>query len=152
MPPYQQTPVQPMFGQNREELRRFFQTSWQKRLDGQSLQPLEQLVAQVVEQHPEYHVYLSDAEQLDRDFTPEQGQTNPWLHMGMHITLAEQLGTDRPAGIRSSYQQIVARFGDQHAAEHAMMDCLGVVLWEAQRAGTAPDERGYLECLKKLGR
>jgi hypothetical protein len=141
-----------MFGQNREELRRFFQTSWQKRLGGQPLQPLEQLVAQVVEQHPEYHVYLSDAEQLDRDFTPEQGQTNPWLHMGMHITLAEQLGTDRPAGIRGSYQQIVARFGDQHAAEHAMMDCLGVALWEAQRAGAAPDERGYLECLKKLGK
>lgn len=141
-----------MFGQNREELRRFFQASWRKRLSGQPLQPLEQLVAQIVEQHPEYHGHVDDADQLDRDFTPEQGETNPWLHMGMHITLAEQLSTDRPTGIRGSYQQIVARLGDHHAAEHAMMDCLGVALWEAQRSGAMPDERAYLECLKKLGR
>jgi hypothetical protein len=141
-----------MFGQNREQLRLFFQTSWQKRLVGETLQPLEQLVAQVVEQHPEYHIHLSDKDQLDRDFTPEQGETNPWLHMGMHITLAEQVSTDRPTGIRASYQQIVSRLGDHHAAEHAMMDCLGVALWEAQRNGAAPDEQSYLECLKKLGR
>lgn len=139
-----------MFGQNREELRRFFQTSWQKRLDGQTLQPLEQLVAQVIEQHPEYHRHLADADQLDRDFTPEQGETNPWLHMGMHITLAEQIGSDRPAGIRGRYQKAVLKFGDHHAAEHAMMDCLGVALWEAQRSGSAPDEKHYLECLRKL--
>jgi len=139
-----------MFGQNREQLRRFFQTTWQKRLDGEPLQPLEQLVAQVIEQHPEYHPHLSDEDQLQRDFTPEQGETNPWLHMGMHISLGEQLGADRPPGIRASYQQIVARFGDAHTAEHAMMDCLGVVLWEAQRAGRTPDDNAYLECLRKL--
>ena len=141
-----------MFGQNREQLRRFFQTSWQKRLNGQTLQPLEQLVVQVIEQHPEYHRHLDDADHLDRDFTPEQGETNPWLHMGMHITLAEQIGSDRPAGIRDSYQQVLARYSDNHAAEHAMMDCLGVALWEAQRRGAAPNEQSYLECLKKLAR
>lgn len=141
-----------MFGQDREQLRRFFQTAWQKRLDGEALQPLEQLVAQVIEQHPEYHVYLGDDDHLHRDFTPEQGETNPWLHMGMHITLGEQLGSDRPPGIRASYQQVVTRFGDPHAAEHAMMDCLGAILWEAQRAGRAPDEQAYLECVKRLDR
>lgn len=141
-----------MFGQNREQLRRFFQASWEKRLAGQPLQPLEQLVSQVIEQHPEYHPYLGDDDQLDRDFTPEQGETNPWLHMGMHITLGEQIASDRPLGIRSSYQHIVARFGDHHAAEHAMMDCLGVALWEAQRSSSLPDEQAYLECLKKLAR
>jgi len=141
-----------MFGQNREELRRFFQASWEKRLNGQALQPLEHIVAQVIEQHPEYHRHLGDPDQLERDFTPEQGETNPWLHMGMHITLAEQIGSDRPAGIRGSYQQVVARFGDHHAAEHAMMECLGVALWEAQRSGAAPDEQSYLECLKRLGK
>jgi hypothetical protein len=72
--------------------------------------------------------------------------------MGMHITLAEQIGSDRPQGIRGSYRQMVARFGDNHAAEHAMMDCLGAALWEAQRSGAAPDEQRYLECLRKLGR
>jgi len=140
-----------MFGQNREQLRRFFQTSWEKRLNDQALQPLEQIVVQVIEQHPEYHRHLGDPNQLERDFTPEQGETNPWLHMGMHITLAEQIGTDRPVGIRASYQQVVARSSDHHTAEHAMMDCLGLALWEAQRSGAAPDERSYLECLKKLG-
>ena len=139
-----------MFGQNREELRRFFQTSWEKRRNDQALQPLEHLVAQVIEQHPEYHRHLDGPDQLDRDFSPEQGETNPWLHMGMHITLAEQVGSDRPSGIRASYQKLVTHFGDHHAAEHAMMECLGVALWEAQRGGTAPDEQRYLECLKKL--
>ena len=141
-----------MFGQNRDQLRRFFRTSWARRLAGESLQPLEQLVAQVIEQHPEYHHHLDDEDQLQREFTPDQGETNPWLHMGMHITLGEQLGADRPAGIRSAYQRIVARFHDQHAAEHAMMDCLGVVLWEAQRSGGLPDEQVYLQCLERLAR
>jgi hypothetical protein len=139
-----------MFGQDREQLRRFFKTSWNKRLAGQALQPLEQLVAQVIEQHPEYHAHFVDDELLQRDFSPDHGETNPWLHMGMHISLGEQLGADRPAGIRALYQQIVMRFGDHHAAEHAMMDCLGAVLWEAQRSARAPDEAAYLECLKKL--
>ena len=139
-----------MFGQNRADLRRFFLTSWNKHLASQPLQPLERLVAEVIEQHPEYHGCLADEDQLRQDFGPEQGQTNPWLHMGMHISLGEQLGADRPAGIRALYQQIVMRFGDHHAAEHAMMDCLGVVLWEAQRSARAPDEAAYLECLKKL--
>ena len=141
-----------MFGQDREQLRRFFATSWQKRLDGESLQPLEQLVAQIVEQHPEYHAYLDGEEQLQRDFTPEQGETNPWLHMGMHISLGEQLGADRPGGIRTLYQQISRKFGDTHAAEHAMMECLALILWEAQRGNRQPDEAAYLECLKKLSR
>lgn len=141
-----------MFGQDREQLRRFFLTSWAKRLSGQPLQPLEQLVAEVIAQHPEYHAFLDEAEQLQRDFAPEQGETNPWLHMAMHITLGEQLGADRPAGIRSVYQQIVTRFDDHHSAEHAMMECLGVVLWEAQRGSGTPDEQAYLECLQRLAR
>ncbi len=137
-----------MFGQDREQLRRFFKTSWDKRLAGAPLQPLEHLVAQVVEQHPEYHGQL-EADGLTRDFTSEGGESNPWLHMGMHIAIGEQLGADRPAGVRALYQQLAQRVGDPHTAEHAMMDCLGAILWEAQRAGH-PDERAYLECLKKL--
>lgn len=139
-----------MFGQDREQIRRFFSTSWNKRLQDAPLQPLEQLVVQVIEQHPEYHAHLGDDDRLQRDFMPEQGETNPWLHMGMHISLGEQLGADRPPGIRSLYQKIAARNGDPHAAEHAMMECLGMALWEAQRANRAPDEKSYLECLKKI--
>lgn len=139
-----------MFGQDRAQLRRFFATSWQKRLDGRPLEALERLVADVIEQHPEYHAHLGDDDQLQQDFSPEHGETNPWLHMGMHVSLAEQLGADRPAGIRTLYQQIATRTGDQHGAEHAMMECLGLALWEAQRSNRQPDEQAYLDCLKKL--
>lgn len=139
-----------MFGQDREQLRRFFQTAWDKRLAGQALQPLEQLVAEVIAQHPEYQDQLTGDEALQREFSPDDGQTNPWLHMGMHISLGEQLLADRPAGLRDLYQRIANRLGDPHAAEHAMMDCLGFALWEAQRSNRAPDEAAYLECLKKL--
>jgi len=139
-----------MFGQNREQLRRFYQQCWQKRCNGEPLQGLELLVAQVIEQHPEYHALIADPHALDKDFAVQDGQTNPFLHMGMHITLAEQLGSDRPAGIRNLHHKITLRAGDAHQAEHRMMDCLGLVLWEAQRAGRAPDEQAYLACMRKL--
>ncbi len=139
-----------MFGQNREQLRRFFQSSWQKRLAGQELSALERIVAEVVAQHPEYHAMLDDPEAADRDFPVEGGQTNPFLHMGMHITLAEQLSGDRPAGIRDLYRTLADRTGDTHATEHQMMECLGRILWEAQRSGRMPDENEYLACLKRL--
>jgi hypothetical protein len=139
-----------MFGQDRQQLRRFFQATWTKRQAGEALQPLEQLVADVIAQHPEYHALMHGDAPLDRDFSPDDGQVNPWLHMGMHISLGEQLGADRPAGIRGLYQRIAQRHGDPHAAEHAMMDCLGLALWEAQRNAAQPDERAYVACLEKL--
>lgn len=139
-----------MFGQNREQLRRFYLDTWQKRQAGTPLEGLELLVAQVVEQHPEYHAMLQDPEITDKDFAVDDGQTNPFLHMGMHITLGEQLGSDRPAGVRLLHQKITLKIGDAHNAEHKMMDCLGLILWEAQRDNRAPDEQAFLQCLKKL--
>ena len=139
-----------MFTDNRQQLRRFYQATWHKQQRGVTLQGLEQLVAQVIAQHPEYHLLLETEEALEQDFSAENGQTNPFLHMAMHITLAEQLGADRPDGIRTLHQQISHKTGDPHQAEHQMMECLGYVLWEAQQANTAPDEKVYLDCLKKL--
>ena len=88
---------------------------------------------------------------MSRDYTPEMGQTNPFLHMGMHIAIREQLGGDRPAGILAVHQRLCRRL-DSHAAEHLMMECLGETLWEAQRGGGEPDERVYLERLRRLAR
>jgi len=139
-----------MFGQDREQLRRFYQQVWDKRRANAPLTGLEQLVAQVIEQHPEYQQMISDPEALARDFNVEDGQTNPFLHMGMHITLGEQLGSDRPPGIRTLHRKITLRTGDPHEAEHKMMECLGLALWEAQRAGKPPDEQAFLECMRKL--
>ena len=94
---------------------------------------------------------MADTERaLGREYLPEMGQSNPFLHMGMHIAIQEQLGSNRPAGILDVYQQLCQRTGDSHAVEHAMMECLGETLWEAQRAGRDPDERLYLQRLRHL--
>lgn len=139
-----------MFGQNREQLRRFYRQAWEKRQSGAPIEGLELLIAQVIEQHPEYHALINDPDALERDFNVEDGQTNPFLHMGMHISLGEALGADRPAGIRTLHHKIALKTGDAHEAEHKMMECLGLVLWEAQRCGRPPDEQAFLECMRKL--
>ncbi len=139
-----------MFGQDRTRLRRYYLQAWEKQQAGTALEPLEALIAGVIGQHPEYHSLLQSEDALNKDFVPEQGQSNPFLHMGMHISLAEQINTNRPPGIRDAYQKIKKKLGDAHAAEHQMMECLGLALWEAQQQNRAPDETTYLECLKKL--
>ena len=140
-----------MFGSDRTAMRRVFTEAWQKRLAGEPLEPLQQLISEVVIQHPEYHPFLAQSESaLQRDFQPEQGVSNPFLHMGMHISLQEQVGSDRPAGVTALYAELVGRHGDPHEAEHQMMECLGEMLWQAQRAGTQPDEQLYLACLRRL--
>ena len=139
-----------IFGNDRQSLRRQYRQAWRKHQAGEPLEPLERLIAGVVAMHPEYHRLLESETALDQDFTPDQGQTNPFLHMGMHIALAEQVGTDRPAGIRGIHQKLTQACGSPHEAEHKMMECLGLVLWEAQRAHRPPDEQAYMECLKRL--
>lgn len=123
--------------------------AWNKAVAGRPLSPLEAQIASVVEEHPEYHGEVTD-ENLDKDYTPEGGQTNPFLHMGLHLGLREQVATDRPAGINEVYQRLVARSGDRHATEHEMIECLAETLWEAQSQGRAPDEQQYLERLRRL--
>ena len=142
-----------MFGNDRNSLRRYYCTVWNKAQAGQPLEPLEHRIASVIRAHPEYQPALADAETaLGREYLPEMGQTNPFLHMGMHIAIHEQLGSNRPDGILEVYQQLCRRLGDSHAAEHAMMESLGETLWEAQRDHREPDERVYLERLQRLAR
>ena len=138
-----------IFGQDRQELRKMYADAWKKQLAGQPLSPLEAQIAAVVAEHPEYHDALTGAD-LDRDYTPEGGQTNPFLHMGLHLGIREQVATDRPGGIAKIHRALTARHGDPHAAEHRMIDCLAETLWEAQSANRAPDEALYLERLRRL--
>jgi hypothetical protein len=140
-----------MFGNDRNQMRRFFTEAWRKARAGEELIPLERMLAGVIQQHAEYHALLEAPEStLEKDFLPDVGETNPFLHMGMHISLQEQIGTDRPPGVRQLYQQVVRRIGDGHEAEHQMMECLGRMLWEAQRENRLPDEQAYLQCLRSL--
>lgn len=139
-----------MFAQNRSELRRMFFDVWTKINESAPLTVLESLVAGVIDEHPEYHHLLSDPDAtLDKDYAPESGQINPFLHMAMHIAIREQLGADRPPGIVAAHRVLSARLDGPHEAEHAMLECLGEALWTAQRRGAMPDEAAYLECVRR---
>ena len=138
-----------IFGQDRSELRKMYADAWQKHVAGQPMSPLEIQIVDVISEHPEYHDAVT-GDDLDRDYAPEGGQANPFLHMGLHLGIREQVATDRPAGIQAIHRQLSARHGDAHRAEHEMIECLAEALWEAQRANRPPDENQYLERLRRL--
>ncbi len=118
---------------------------------GADMEPLEKQLADIINEHPEYHRLLSRGEEdIDKDFSPEDGRINPFLHMSMHLALREQVGTDRPAGIAMLTRSLLLKHKDGHRVEHMMLDCLGEMLWNAQRHSSVPDEAAYMECLKKL--
>ena len=137
------------FTQDRDALRQAWADIWRKALAGEPLDPLSQQVADIIREHPEYHALLEQG-QIGGEYLPEMGQTNPFLHMGMHLALREQVSTDRPSGIAHIHRQLTLRHGGAHEAEHVMMDCLAEALWQAQRTQMPPDEQTYLACLKKL--
>jgi Domain of unknown function (DUF1841) len=142
----------PVFaGQNRDELRRMYLDTWRKFTARVPLEPLEGQVAAVIAEHPEYVQWLeSGDEALAAEFTPESGRQNPFLHMGLHLAIREQVATNRPQGIAAIHDTLSKRMGDAHAAEHAMLEPLAEILWEAQRYGRPPNEQVYLEKLRKL--
>jgi len=138
-----------IFGQDRGELRQMYADAWKKHCERSPLSPLEAEIARVIELHPEYHDDVTD-EDLNRDYTPDGGRSNPFLHMGLHLGIREQVSTNRPAGIAGIHKSLLAKTGDAHMAEHQMIECLAETLWEAQQANGAPDEQKYLERLQKL--
>ena len=138
-----------IFGQNRSELRTMYREAWRKSRAGEILSPLEAQIAAVVDEHPEYQDIVASSA-IDAEYSPDDGQINPFLHMGLHLAIRDQVSLDRPAGIAAVYRGLVRRLGDEHAAEHRMLETLGEALWEAQRANRAPDEQAYLERLKNL--
>ena len=137
-------------GITREQLRAQYVDAWRKSRDGLPLLPLEASICEVIAMHGEYHPLLEDAERA-QSFEADalQAAQNPFLHMGLHLAIREQLAVNRPAGIREVTQSLRARFG-AHAGEHALMQVLGELLWESQRANRAPDEREYLRRARRL--
>ena len=136
--------------QSRDQIRQVYLKVWHKIQNQIPLEPMEAIIADVIKLHPEYYPLLDNGDSaIENDFSPEDGQTNPFLHMGMHITLREQTGSDRPYGIQAIFNKLVQQKGI-HETEHAMMECLGQVLWNAQRNNQMPDEKAYLTCLSEL--
>ena len=125
-------------------------SAWRKYRARQPLEPLEAQIAALIAEHLEYVPLLESPEALAAEFTPEGGRENPFLHLGLHLAVREQVATDRPAGVAAVHRALTTRFGEAHAAEHAMLEPLAETLWDAQRAGRMPDEQRYLERLRRL--
>jgi hypothetical protein len=141
-----------MFNPSRDDVRRFFCAAWRKHRDGSLVSPLEAAALKWIGVHPEYHALLADEPRaLAEEFTVERGQTNPFLHLSMHLALEEQLSIDQPPGIVAAFRRLAARAVDEHAAAHEAIECLGEVVWNAQRAGAVADptaiNAAYLDCL-----
>ena len=141
----------PIFaGQNRDQLRRMYLEAWRKYSARAPLEPLEAQLAAVIAEHPEYVAWLEAGDAaLGAEFTPEGGRENPFLHMGLHMAIREQVATHRPSGVAEIHRKLSERLG-AHEAEHAMLEPLAEALWDAQRQGRMPDEQAYLERLRRL--
>ncbi len=138
-----------MFNPSRAQVRHFFCELWHKHQTKALLSPQESIALRWMLEHPEYTADWEDPEAQQRDYPPEAGQTNPFLHLSMHLAIEEQLSVDQPPGIRALYQQLRQRTETPHQAAHIVMECLGEVLWQAQRDGNTPDNEAYLECLRR---
>jgi hypothetical protein len=140
-----------MFAPSQQDVRRFFCAVYAKQRDGRvPLEPMEALAAQWIDEHPEYHADLADeAAALAAQFTVEDGRTNPFLHLAMHLSLSEQASIDQPRGVRAAVEMLAARRGSLHAAHHQAMECLGEMVWASQRSGLPPDGLAFLECLRR---
>jgi hypothetical protein len=137
-------------GYTRDQLRLAYAQAWAKHLARAPLAPLEAQIADVIEAHPEYQRIVADADTaVGFEQNSAEIPENPFLHMGLHLAVREQLSVDRPPGIRDLKHQLQARYGDAHRAEHTLMDALGEELWTAQHDGRAPDERQYLALARK---
>ena len=140
-----------MLVNDRDSARGHFIATWESYKNNQPLEPLQELILGIILEHPEYHAILDKGkDSYDIDYSPELGQTNPFLHMGMHIAIREQLQANHPMGIKELYDQLLEKTSNAHKLEHKMMECLGEMLWQAQRDKTLPDETKYLESLRNI--
>lgn len=139
-----------MFQPSQHDVRRFFCAAWCRRRAGEPLAPIDALAAKWIDEHPEYHADLADeAAALAAVYAVEDGRTNPFLHLAMHLSIAEQCSIDQPQGIRQAVQLLAARHGSLHEAHHEVMECLGEMIWSSQRSGLPPDGLAYLEAVRR---
>ena len=141
-----------MYDVNTHDVRRYFGHVWQNRLNPLQLDALQQKALLIIEAHPEYQIYLEQVEEyLDKNWTPEQGETNPFLHLSLHLSIQEQVGIDQPFGIRAIHQKLIGMHNDNWVkAEDEMMEALVETIWQAQRHNQGLDVNAYMTRLRKL--
>ena len=139
-----------LFNPTRDQVREFFFDLWAKSRAGAELTALESMALALVMEHPEYQDVLANPERhRDREWRPEGGETNPFLHLSLHLAIEEQVSIDQPPGIREAVRKLAAKHGSEHEARHAVMDCLAEIVWQAQRNGAPFDNAAYLDCLAR---
>jgi hypothetical protein len=139
-----------MFTPSQHDVRRFFCDVYRKHQANEILTPLEAIARDWVAQHPEYADHLHDVDAaLGADYAVEYGQANPFLHLSMHLSIAEQLSIDQPPGIRAAYLALAHKLQSEHEAHHQIMECLGEMIWTSQRNSVPPDGAAYVECVKR---
>ena len=136
-----------MFSQDRSKQREFLASSWQKHIIGEILEPLELQLALIVQKHPEYHALIND---INLEYFPEQGKTNPFLHINLHLALQDQLTINQPTGIKDIYKKLILIHIDTHEVEHMMMECIAEMIFNSQKNNTTLDQDNYLVNLKNL--
>lgn len=138
------------FNNNRASIRQAYYDSWRKYKNREILNPTEAIICEVIKEHPEYHATIENTNSVDKDFTPESGLSNPFLHMGLHIAIREQLTTNRPVGIKNIFTELVNKYGNSTKVEHLIMENLVEIIMVSQKLGIPPDEEKYLKNLKNL--
>lgn len=139
-----------MFQPSQHDVRRFFCEVHRRLRASEPLDAMQAQAAPWIDEHPEYHADLADVQAaLDRVYTVEEGRTNPFLHLSMHLSITEQVSIDQPTGIRQAFQLLAARRGSAHEAQHEVMECLGEMLWASQRSGLPPDGQAYIDAVRR---
>jgi hypothetical protein len=138
-----------LFNPSRNEVRQFFFNAWSKFKQQQALSDLEAMAIEIIQMHPEYHPVLAAPERyLEQEYFPQMGETNPFLHMSLHLSVLEQIRINQPPGIMQIYQSLLRNGASPMDAQHDVMDCLAETIWQAQRAGQQPDTEAYLNCMR----
>jgi len=139
-----------MFNPSQHDVRRFFCETHSRQRQSLPLTPMQSLAASWIDEHPEYHAELADVDAaLAASYAVEDGRSNPFLHLSMHLTISEQVTIDQPRGIKQAFDLLTARLGSAHEAQHQVMECLGEMIWASQRSGLPPDGHAYLECVRR---
>lgn len=139
-----------LFQPSRDQARQFLFDVWAKFKQSQALSDLEKIAIEVINMHPEYHVILDSPERhIEQQYFPEMGETNPFLHLNLHLSILEQINIDQPNGIKHSYQQLLRQYHDSHLAQHDLLECLAETIWQSQRNQLPLDSAYYLSLIQE---
>lgn len=139
-----------MFNPTRDQVRQFFRSAWEKHRQRMPLVGAETSAVDLILRHPEYQALLDNPTSIEEEYTPERGETNPFLHLSLHLAIVEQLSIDQPRGIRAAFERLAARH-DRHTAEHVLLDALGKAIFDAQTSGRPLDPAAYVEAVQQAG-